>query len=100
MAPGDALIDADGALLAWGEEATRQAARLELSPTAAQGWLLAPALVDPHSVLEQPLGGRAEDLNSLAAAAAAAACIARPASAASCAAAAAFPPAQDRASGG
>ncbi|MFN5194100.1 MAG: dihydroorotase, partial [Cyanobacteriota bacterium] len=65
-----ALIDADGALLAWGEEATRQAARLELSPTAAQGWLLAPALVDPHSVLEQPLCGRAETLASLLAAAA------------------------------
>jgi dihydroorotase len=71
IAPGDALIDADGRLIAWGEEAARQAASLELSPTPAQGWLLAPALVDPHSVLEQPLGGRAEDLDSLAAAAAA-----------------------------
>lgn len=71
LVTGDALIDTDGALLAWGEEATRQAASLELSPTSAEGWLLAPSLVDPHSVLEQPLGGRAEDLDSLAAAAAA-----------------------------
>jgi dihydroorotase len=67
----DALIAADGALLAWGDGATRQAQALGLSPRLAGGWLLAPVLVDPHSVLEQPWGGRAEDLNSLAAAAAA-----------------------------
>ena len=71
IASGDALIDSDGSLIAWGEEASRQAAALKLTPRAAQGWLLAPTLVDPHSVLEQPVGGRAEDLASLAAAAAA-----------------------------
>ncbi len=71
IARRDALIDPDGALVAWGEEATRQATALALTPTDAQSWLLAPALVDPHSVLEHPVGGRAEDLDSLAAAAAA-----------------------------
>ena len=67
----DALIDASGALLNWGEPAGQQAEALGLSPTAAQGWLLAPMLVDPHSALEQPWDGRAENLTSLAAAAAA-----------------------------
>ncbi|MCP9881924.1 dihydroorotase [Cyanobium sp. Alchichica 3B3-8F6] len=67
----DALIDASGALLSWGEPAGQQAEALGLSPTAAQGWLLAPMLVDPHSALEQPWDGRAENLTSLAAAAAA-----------------------------
>jgi len=71
LSRADALIDASGALLSWGEPAGQQAAALGLSPTAAQAWLLAPMLVDPHSVLEQPWDGRAENLTSLAAAAAA-----------------------------
>lgn len=71
LSRADALIDANGALISWGEPAGQQAAALGLSPTAAQGWLLAPMLVDPHSVLEQPWDGRADNLASLAAAAAA-----------------------------
>ena len=67
----DALIDSGGELLLWGEGASKRAQALGLSPTDAHSWLLAPVLVDPHSVLEQPCGGRAEDLASLAAAAAA-----------------------------
>jgi dihydroorotase len=69
LSRADALIDAHGALLSWGEPAEQQAATLGLSPTAAEAWLLAPMLVDPHSVLEQPWDGRAENLTSLAAAA-------------------------------
>ncbi len=69
LSRADALIDAHGALLSWGEPAEQQAAALGLSPTAAEAWLLAPMLVDPHSVLEQPWDGRAENLTSLAAAA-------------------------------
>jgi len=42
----------------------------QLRELGAEGWLLAPPLVDPHSVLEEPLLGRAETLASLAAAAA------------------------------
>ncbi len=77
MGPGqpviaaDALIDAGGELLAWGVEAGQRARALGLDPTPAGDWLLAPLLVDPHSVLEEPWGGRADDLASLAAAAAA-----------------------------
>ena len=67
----DALLAPDGSLLAWGEGATQQAQALGLAPRLAKGWLLAPLLVDPHSVLEQASGGRAEDLASLAGAAAA-----------------------------
>lgn len=69
--PGDALIAADGTLLALGPQAAAEAGGLGLTPLAADGMLLAPALVDPHSVLEDPVQGRAETLASLAAAAAA-----------------------------
>lgn len=71
LSSADALIGSGGELLLWGEGASQRAQALGLSPTDARSWLLAPVLVDPHSVLEQPCGGRAEDLASLAAAAAA-----------------------------
>ena len=71
LTSADALIDRGGELLLWGEGASQRAQALGLSPTDARSWLLAPVLVDPHSVLEQPCGGRAEDMASLAAAAAA-----------------------------
>ncbi|TVS02991.1 MAG: dihydroorotase [Cyanobium sp. PLM2.Bin73] len=67
----DALIDGEGRLQAWGEAAGRQAAALGSEPLAADGWLLAPTLVDPHSVLEQPFDGTAETLDSLSRSAAA-----------------------------
>lgn len=67
----DALIAADGSLLAFGEDAAALGRSQALQPQVAAGMLLAPALVDPHSVLEEPCGGRAETLASLAAAAAA-----------------------------
>ncbi|MFQ6539023.1 MULTISPECIES: hypothetical protein [Aphanothece] len=68
---GDALIGADGVLEALGAEAVARARQLDLAPTEAGPWLLAPVLVDPHSVLEEPWAGPAETLSSLAAAAAA-----------------------------
>ena len=68
---GDALISANGHLIALGEEARQGAAAQGLSACDGSGLWLAPTLVDPHSVLEQPLLGRAETLASLAAAAAA-----------------------------
>jgi dihydroorotase len=49
-----------------------RAAALGLEAQPAEDWLLAPALVDPHSVLEEPFGGRAETLESLCRSAAAA----------------------------
>ena len=71
----DALLAGDGpeagALLAWGESVPAQAHALGLSPVDASGWVLAPPLVDPHSVLEEPISGRSETLVSLGAAAAA-----------------------------
>ncbi|MFS6827792.1 hypothetical protein [Cyanobium sp. ATX-6F1] len=62
----------DGAIAAYGAEARQQAAREGLPTLEAQGWLLAPALVDPHSVLEDPINGRAETLATLVRSAAAA----------------------------
>ena len=67
----DALIEA-GALAATGQEARQRAEQLGLPALDAKDWWLGPALVDPHSVLEQPQGGRAETLQSLARSAAAA----------------------------
>lgn len=61
----DVLL-ADNAIAALGDEATAEAARLGLQPIAASGWLLAPALVDAHSLLEDPCHGAAETLTSLA----------------------------------
>ena len=69
-AGGDALIGNDGALLAIGAAAASGARAAGLLATACEGAWLAPALVDPHSALEDPLSGRAETLASLAAAAA------------------------------
>ena len=67
----DALIEA-GVLATTGEDARKRAEVLGLPSLDARGWWLGPALVDPHSVLEQPQGGRAETLQSLARSAAAA----------------------------
>ena len=75
---GDALVHGQRLLL-WAPALTAEAVAnaMAAEPPAAleehraEGWLLAPPLVDPHSVLEEPLLGRAETLASLAAAAAA-----------------------------
>ncbi|WP_411870375.1 dihydroorotase [Vulcanococcus limneticus] len=61
----DVLLE-HGRLAAEGEAARARAAALGLRPLEASGWWLAPPLVDPHSVLEDPHTGRAETLDSLA----------------------------------
>jgi dihydroorotase len=63
----DALIQA-GELLGFGVEPASAEPVVEID---AGGFWLAPCLVDPHSVLEDPFHGRAETLASLRAAAAA-----------------------------
>lgn len=59
-------------LCALDADARRLAAAVAVAPEPAAAWLLAPALVDPHSVLEDPLEGRSETLQSLEQAAASA----------------------------
>ncbi|MDP6851974.1 MAG: dihydroorotase [Prochlorococcaceae cyanobacterium ETNP1_MAG_8] len=61
----DAVLISDKHLIAFGEKARKQANELGLSSTAASQQLLAPCLVDPHSVLEDPISGRSETLISL-----------------------------------
>jgi len=70
MAHAEALLGSDGLLLGLDQEAADQAQHLGLTPIQAEGWVLGPSLVDPHSVLENPLLGRAETLSSLLRAAA------------------------------
>ena len=62
--PRDVLIE-NGRITAIGAESLARAAALGLEPLAAEGWLLAPALIDPHSQLEDPHTGTAETLASL-----------------------------------
>jgi dihydroorotase len=69
--PDDVLLDGDR-LVAWGEEARRRAEALGIAGRIARGCLLAPLLVDPHSVLERPLDGVEETAASLRRSAAAA----------------------------
>lgn len=70
VANAEALLGHDGVLLALDQDAAHQARGLGLSPIQTPGWVLGPSLVDPHSVLENPLLGRAETLTSLTQAAA------------------------------
>ncbi|MFM7651769.1 MAG: dihydroorotase [Vulcanococcus sp.] len=63
-APADVLLE-QGVIAAIGPQAGERAAALGLDPLPAAGWLLAPALVDPHSLLEDPHTGSAETLASL-----------------------------------
>ncbi|SBO42530.1 dihydroorotase [Cyanobium sp. NIES-981] len=70
LEPLDALIGADGVLEDLGAQAAQRGGALGLQPIPASGWILAPVLVDPHSVLEDPWDGRSETLATLAAAAA------------------------------
>lgn len=63
-APADVLLE-QGSIAAIGSEAAAIAARRGLEPLPAEAWLLAPALVDPHSLLEDPCNGVAETQASL-----------------------------------
>ena len=60
----DVLL-ANGTIAALDAEAAERAGALGLRPIQAGSWLLAPALVDPHSELEDPHSGAAETLASL-----------------------------------
>ena len=61
-----AVFIENGLLRGFDQTARSLAARQGLTPTDAGNKLIAPCLVDPHSVLEDPVNGRAETLQSLA----------------------------------
>jgi dihydroorotase len=70
LRPEDVLLE-NGRLAAIGPGALARGEALGLPPQPASEWLLAPALVDPHSELDQPYGSAAETLDSLVRSAAA-----------------------------
>lgn len=61
----DAVLIIDGEIKAFGEQARRQGKAIDAIPKSSPDKLLAPCLVDPHSILEEPLNGRSETLESL-----------------------------------
>ena len=61
---GAVLLESD-ALTAFDTAARERAAVLGISATAVPNQLIAPCLVDPHSVLPSPFGGHGETLISL-----------------------------------
>ncbi len=61
----DAVLIVEKHIQAFGEEARIQAKKLGITGTSAKHLLLAPCLVDPHSVLENHLNGKVETISSL-----------------------------------
>ena len=61
----DAVLICNGRLNSFGKEARDQAKKLGLSCKPSQELLLAPCLVDPHSILESPFNNRSENIESL-----------------------------------
>ena len=61
---GAVLIE-NGVLKGLDQNARDRAEEIGLAPSEASTRLIAPCLVDPHSVLEDPVNGRAETLQSL-----------------------------------
>ena len=61
---GAVFIDS-GVLVGFDHTAYAMAAQRNVEPTDASSQLIAPCLVDPHSILELPFSGHAETLNSL-----------------------------------
>ncbi len=61
----EAVLIVDGKIKAFGKDARQRGKNLNLDPINAKDKLIAPCLVDPHSVLEEPFTGRSETLKSL-----------------------------------
>ncbi len=61
----DSVLISNNELIAFGEQALMQSKELNVTPTKGDGKLLAPCLVDPYSVLEEPIKGHSESLASL-----------------------------------
>ena len=60
-----AVLLESGVLQGFDQAARERAIQLGVTATEASGQLIAPCLVDPHSVLESPFSGRSETLDSL-----------------------------------
>ncbi len=61
----DAVLISNGKIKAFGEQARKQGEAMGIKAKSSSNQLLAPCLVDPHSILEEPFNGRSETLISL-----------------------------------
>ena len=61
----DAALIIDGCIEAFGKEARKKAEKLNIKKESAPHQLLAPPLVDCHSILEEPINDRHENIKSL-----------------------------------
>ena len=61
----DAVLICNGQIKAFGREARNEAQHLQISATRSPNKLIAPCLVDPHSILEEPHISRCETLTTL-----------------------------------
>ncbi len=61
----DSVLLVDNHIHAFGEEARVKAKKLKITAISAKHLLLAPCLVDPHSVLENHLNGKVETISTL-----------------------------------
>ncbi len=66
----DAVLITDGIIKSFGQEARDQGSCIGLVPQKASRMVFAPCLVDPHSILQDPITGYPETLSSLRKAAA------------------------------
>ena len=61
----DTVLIKDGVINAFGSKALQNGKLLEIKPQKTENLLLAPCLVDPHSFLESPFGGKEENIYTL-----------------------------------
>ncbi len=61
----DDVLIVGGLIDSFGKEARLRAKELKINSNKTSNLLIAPPLVDPHSILSEPLNGRCENINSL-----------------------------------
>ena len=61
----DAVLIINKKIISFGDKARKEAKIKKVSSQNAEDFILAPCLIDPHSILEEPVNGKTENLSSL-----------------------------------